>query len=79
MSAGVAQVTTGVALAMVNICGTSGAALYWLFPDWWAVTSQLPAPEMWTVAPVTAHCPEAVNVTGSAELAVAVTPKSASP
>ena len=70
---------TGVALAMANVCATSGAALYWLFPDWWAVTSQLPAPEMWTVEPVTAHCPEAVNVTESPELAVAVTPKSASP
>ncbi len=40
---------------------------------------QLPAPLMYTVGPVTVQLPDAVKLTGSRELAVALTGKSGSP
>ena len=43
------------------------------------MTVHEPAPVMWTVATVTEHWPDAVNVTVRPEDAVALTSKSASP
>ena len=40
---------------------------------------QVPAPVMWTVFPATVQGPEAVKLTASPEVAVALTVKSASP
>src|SRR5258706_4785100 len=74
--------TTGPRESPVAIgkdCGTSGAAFMLALPAWCAVTVQLPGPVRWTSAPATEQLPEAVNVTGSPELADAATPKSGSP
>ena len=46
-------------------------------PAWEAVIVQEPGPVRWTVLPVTVHSPAAANDTGRAELAVALTSKSA--
>ncbi len=72
-------VTTGVAWSIVNERDTSGAALYAALPLCCAVIVQLPAAEMWTESPLTVHCPAAVKVTASPEVAVALIVKSPSP
>src|ERR1700674_1380269 len=76
---GQVTVTVGVALAMVNDCGTFVAALKLLSPDCEAVMVQLPAPVMWTVEPVAVQLPLAPKPTALPEDAVALTAKSALP
>jgi len=66
-------------LAIVNVCGTSGAALKFASPACFAVIVQLPAPVMCTLDPALVQLPVAANVTVKPEVAVALTLKSGSP
>mgnify|MGYP003694718015 CR=1 FL=1 len=67
------------ALAILNVCVTSGADVKLLSPLWLAVIVHEPAPVRWTVAPLIVHWPLALNETARFEVAVALTAKSASP
>src|SRR5258708_4346761 len=73
------NVIVWLALAIGNVCGTSGAALQLVSPACEAVIVQEPAPVRWTVVPVTLQLPLAPKLTVRAEDAFALTVKSGSP
>ena len=68
-----------MAFPIVNVLGTSAAALKLPLPAWLAVIVHEPAPVRWTVVPLTVQLPEAAKLTASPDDAVAETLKSASP
>jgi len=63
---------------MLNVRGTSGAALKLLLPACDAVIVQLPVPVIVTVLPDTVQLPEAEKLTGNPDEAVALTVKGGS-
>src|SRR5262245_45324140 len=75
-----ANVMVWLALAMLNVCTTSGAALKLASPIWVAVTEHEPAAVIWTVVePVPLQFPVMRNPTARPEVLEPDTVKSGSP